>query len=122
MVPPNEACVLCADPLGMKAHPPAPPFAFGSAAPHALVDAVLERVLEALGTNGALDAHALGGLHAAAVGGKELCGVHASALRVQHPHVLVGVVVHACLQMCGPRRPGLPCSRATASSGNLRAH
>ena len=53
----------------------APPLAFGSAAPHAVLDAIQQRVLEALGRHGTRRAHALRGFHAGTVGREELGGI-----------------------------------------------
>ena len=70
----------------------------------------------------ALRAHALGCLDPAAVGGKELGGIDPSTLRVQHPDVLVGVLIHNCLQFQQAAQALTPLLRATDSSSNLRGN
>src|SRR5262245_49843644 len=65
-------------------------FALRGTAPDAVLDAMLERVFEALGAHGATRAHALGGFDAETVGRKELRGTHTPAARVEHPRVLLG--------------------------------
>ena len=61
----------------------------GRAAPHAVIDAVGQRVLEALGLHRALRADAAGLVDADAVGREELTRCERAAVRVEHPLLLV---------------------------------
>ena len=80
-------------------------FTLRAPAPHAMVDAELERVLEALGLHRALGAHAPRALYADAVRGEERARGGLPAPRLQHPRgrlvirsrevVRPGQVVHA---------------------------
>jgi len=76
--------------------------AFRRTAPHAVLDAMKERVLEALGTNGACRAHALRGLDTGPVGRKELAGIDATTTRLEHPRVFVRGLLHAHLHFNEP--------------------
>src|SRR4051794_40959494 len=69
----------------------APALTLGRAAPHAVVDAVGQRVLEALGLHRALRADAPGLVDADAVGGEELTWCEGSAAGLEHP-VLFAVI------------------------------
>jgi hypothetical protein len=70
-------------------------FAFGCAAPHALIDAIQQRVLEALALHGTASTDALRGFDAEAVGWEEGSRVRAATLALQHPRVFVGNLMHA---------------------------
>src|SRR5262245_5318088 len=63
----------------------APALTFRRAAPHAVVDAVRQRVLEALGLHGALRADAAGLVDTDAVGREELTGCEGPAASLEHP-------------------------------------
>src|SRR5947199_10140180 len=80
----------------------ATPFTLGCTAPDAVLDAMLERVLETFAAHGASDAHPLRLLDTKTVGRKELGGACAPAKCVQHPRVLLRNFVHGHL----PRNRG----------------
>ena len=64
-------------------------FAFGLATPHAVLDAVEQRIFTALGLDRAVGAHTLRELDTDTVGGKEPTGVHVATASLKHPFVLV---------------------------------
>jgi hypothetical protein len=64
-------------------------FPFGRTAPYAVLNAVLERVFQALEPHLAAGADAPSGLDTESVGREELRGAGTAAQGVQHPRVLV---------------------------------
>ena len=80
--------------------PDANTFAFGHAAPNAVLDAVRECVLETLAAYGAVAASTLRGLDPAPVGRKELARARAPTARVDHPCVRPAHILgHAVLRV-----------------------
>ena len=78
----------------------AAPLTLGGSAPHAVVDAVGERVLEALGLHRALRTDLAGPVDADAVGREELRRGQRTAVGLEHPLLFAviggrGQVVHA---------------------------
>src|SRR5207237_5186501 len=77
-------------------------FALGCAAPYPLLDAMLQRVLEALVLHRAPSADPLSSFDAAAVGGEERPCVRAAATALEHPRVFVGNLVHGAEPVGSP--------------------
>ena len=75
----------------------AAPLAFGGTTPHAVLDPVLQRVLEALRLHAAVRADALRRFDTHAVGREELGRLRTSATRLEHPRVFLRSLVHGHL-------------------------
>jgi hypothetical protein len=88
-VPPRVSSGRATDAPGAK---DAPAFTLGGTAPDAVVDAVLQRVLQAFHADRALGADPAGTLDTDAVGGEERRRVELATAGLEHPGVLVFLI------------------------------